>query len=84
MAGGPESVGKAVVLEAMKTAHREQRACRVYAFSGPGDLRAFELPLTVDGIVNVAGFLSASFHGGTDIVDPIESALDDIEQARWC
>jgi uncharacterized protein with von Willebrand factor type A (vWA) domain len=83
MAGGPETVGKAVVLEAMKTAHRESRPCRVYAFSGPGDLRSFELPLSVDGILNVAGFLSASFHGGTDIVDPIESALDDIEQARW-
>lgn len=83
MAGGPEAVGKAVVLEAMKTAHRERRDCRVYAFSGPGDLRAFDLPLTVDGIFSVAGFLSASFHGGTDIVDPIDSALDDIEQSRW-
>lgn len=83
MAGGPEAVGKAVVLEAMKTAHREKRACRVYAFSGPGDLRSFELPLTVDGIIGIANFLSASFHGGTDIVDPIESALDDVESSQW-
>jgi uncharacterized protein with von Willebrand factor type A (vWA) domain len=83
MAGGPEAVGKAVVLEAMKTAHREKRGCRVYAFSGPGDLQSFELPLTVDGIIDIANFLSASFHGGTDIVDPIERALDDVESSQW-
>lgn len=83
MAGGPETVGKAIVLEAMKIAHRERRACRVYAFSGPGDLHAFDLPMTVTGINLIAAFLGSSFHGGTDIVEPIEQALDDIEGSQW-
>ncbi len=83
MAGGPETVGKAVVLEAMKVAHRERRDCRVYAFSGPGDLQAFDLPMNVAGISRIAGFLSGSFHGGTDITEPIEQALDDLQESRW-
>ncbi|MFK7962843.1 MAG: VWA domain-containing protein [Burkholderiaceae bacterium] len=83
MAGGPEAVGKAVVLEAMKIAHRERRDCRVYAFSGPGDLTSFDLPMSVGGISRIAGFLAGSFHGGTDIVEPIEQALDDIQTSRW-
>lgn len=83
MAGGPEAVGKAVVLEAMKIAHRERRDCRVYAFSGPGDLTSFDLPMSAGGIGRIAQFLAGSFHGGTDIVEPIEQALDDIQSSRW-
>ena len=83
MAGGPEQVGKAVVLEAMRTAARERRACLLFAFSGPGDLREFELGPGFDGMAALAGFLSASFHGGTDIVEPIEAALARIETGAW-
>ena len=38
MRGGPENVAKAVVLEVLRVAHREQRACRLIAFGGPGEL----------------------------------------------
>jgi len=83
MAGGPEKVGKALVLEAMRTAARERRACLLLAFSGPGDLQELSLGRDADGICRLADFLSASFHGGTDIVAPLERALDLIEAHEW-
>lgn len=83
MAGGPEKVGKALVLEAMRTAARERRACLLLAFSGPGDLQELSLGRDADGICRLADFLSASFHGGTDIVAPLERALDLVEAHEW-
>jgi len=83
MAGGPEQVGKALVFEAMRTAARERRACLLLAFSGPGDLRQLEFGADADGLERLAGFLSRSFHGGTDIVDPVERALELIETRAW-
>lgn len=83
MAGGPEAVAKAVVLEAMRTAARERRACILLSFSGPGELSEMELGADVDSVKAVAQFLSRSFHGGTDIVEPFERALSLIEDAGW-
>ncbi len=39
MSGGPETVAKAVTLECMRSAHRQGRACYMYAFSGPSQVR---------------------------------------------
>jgi uncharacterized protein with von Willebrand factor type A (vWA) domain len=36
MRGAREVVAKALALECMRGAHRQQRACYLYAFSGPG------------------------------------------------
>jgi len=83
MAGGPEQVGKAMVFEAMRTAARERRTCLLLAFSGPGDLRQLELGADADGLERLADFLASSFHGGTDIVDPVERALDLLETGAW-
>ena len=38
MCGGPETVAKAVTLECMRSAHRQGRACYMYAFSGPSQV----------------------------------------------
>ncbi|HEY6100369.1 MAG TPA: hypothetical protein VIW03_13115, partial [Anaeromyxobacter sp.] len=46
MQGGAEVVAKAVVLEAVRTAHAQKRACHVFAFSGPGEV--LDMPLAVD------------------------------------
>lgn len=83
MSGAPEQVAKAIVLEAMRVAAAQRRACLLYAFSGPGDVSVFELAADADGLQAVAGFLAGSFHGGTDVCEPFERALAAIESERW-
>jgi hypothetical protein len=39
MQGARETVAKAVAVECMRGAHRQGRACFLYAFSGPGQVR---------------------------------------------
>lgn len=67
MAGLPERVAKAVVLEALRTAHAENRRCFLYAYSGPAQVLEHELSLSDDGLGRLMTFLSHSFGGGTDI-----------------
>lgn len=43
MYGGREVVAKALVLECMRGARTQSRKCYVYAFSGPGQVRALDL-----------------------------------------
>ena len=43
MYGGREVVAKALVLECMRGARTQSRKCYVYAFSGPGQVRALEI-----------------------------------------
>ncbi len=83
MNGAPEQIAKAVVLEAMRVASAQRRECLLYAFSGPGDLSTHTLGTDTDGVRALAGFLARSFHGGTDICEPFESALQAIETHRW-
>lgn len=83
MAGGPEQVGKALVFEAMRTAVRERRRCLLIAFSGPGDLAVLELAADAEGLERLASFLSRSFHGGTDVVDPLAHAISLVEGEHW-
>jgi len=83
MQGGAEAVAKAVVLEAMRTAHAQRRSCHVFAFGGPGELVEMELNLDSGGIERVTRFLGQSFHGGTDICAPLEKALARLEDSRW-
>jgi len=80
MAGAAERVAKAVVLEAMRSAGRQQRGCLVYAFSGPGQVQRVSMGSDVEGLVALARMLGDSFHGGTDIAEPIEAALADLRR----
>ncbi len=43
MRGAPETVAKAVVLQAVRTAHAERRGCRLIAFGGPDEIVEREL-----------------------------------------
>jgi len=83
MAGAAEQLAKAVVLEAMRSARHARRGCLVYAFGGPGEVRRTVLDHDVEGLVALAGLLSASFHGGTDIAEPIEAAVGDLGERQW-
>jgi uncharacterized protein with von Willebrand factor type A (vWA) domain len=83
MQGGAELVAKAVVLEAVRTAHAQRRACHVFAFSGPGEV--LEMPLAVDagGLERLTRFMGQGFGGGTDIGAPLERAIAKLDEEGW-
>lgn len=83
MQGGAEAVAKAVVLEAMRSAHAQQRACHVFAFGGPEEVVEMELGVDRAGIARVAEFLGQGFRGGTDICGPLERVVAKLEEQRW-
>lgn len=83
MAGQRENIAKALVLEALRVAHEENRPCYLIAFSGPGQIEAKELSLTPDGFQSLFSFLARSFHGGTDLVAPIREAVKLLDRERW-
>ena len=83
MQGGAENVAKAVVLEAMRSAHAQQRPCHVFAFGGPEELVEMELGVDSAGIARVTEFLGQAFRGGTDICGPLERVIAKLEEQRW-
>lgn len=83
MQGGAGMVAKAVVLEAVRTAHAQGRACHVFAFGGPDEVVDLEIAVDADGIDNLIRFLGQAFRGGTDICGPLEKAIARLEDDRW-
>ena len=83
MAGAAEQVAKAIALEAMRAARAARRGCLVYAFGGAGEVHRTRLDEDAQGLVALAQLLAVSFHGGTDIAQPIEAALTDVREAAW-
>ena len=83
MAGLPEQIAKAITLEAVRRAAQEKRLCQLYAFSGPGDVRAHTLSLDPRGLVALLDFLTSSFHGGTDVDAPLAAAIARLDHEKW-
>ncbi|MFW2372646.1 MAG: VWA domain-containing protein, partial [Gammaproteobacteria bacterium] len=83
MEGNPETLAKAIVLEVMRVAVREGRACLLLAFSGPDQIHQYELSNTEQGWQAILDAISLSFHGGTDISTVIEHACGLVEQESW-
>jgi uncharacterized protein with von Willebrand factor type A (vWA) domain len=83
MRGAPENVAKAVVLEVLRVAQRERRACRLIAFGGPGELLERDLELGRDGLHHLLDFMAQSFDGGTDLQAPLERVVDLVHGERW-
>jgi uncharacterized protein with von Willebrand factor type A (vWA) domain len=83
MRGGAEAVAKAVVLQAVRTAHAQQRACHLFAFSGPEEIVETELGLDGESIARLTQFMGQTFRGGTDISGPLERALDKLGERHW-
>ena len=83
MHGLPEQVAKALVLEALRTAHSEKRRCRLYAFSGPGQTAEHELALSPEGIGQLLEFLSLSFGGGSDPTAAMDRVLKQLQENEW-
>lgn len=80
MQGGAEAVAKATVLEAVRAAHAQQRACHLIAFSGPDEIIERKLGLDMQGIEELAGFLGQTFRSGTDICGPLARCLDLLQE----
>ncbi len=83
MHGLPETVAKALVLEALRTAHSERRRCRLYAFSGPGQTAEHELDLSPDGVGKLLEFLTVSFGGGSDPGTAIRRVFERLADGDW-
>lgn len=96
MAGAPEAIAKALVLEACVVAQRERRACWLLGFGGQNEV--VELALTgvlearaaaprlqtnADAPLNkLLSFLDQSFHGGTDLTEPLRRAVALLDRAE--
>lgn len=83
MHGLPETVAKALVLEALRIAHAEKRRCFLYAYSGPGQVLEYELSLSRDGISRLLAFLGHSFGGGNDETGVMAKVVARIEEQDW-
>lgn len=83
MRGGAESVAKAVVLEAARVAHSQQRACHVFAFGGPDEIVELTLSHDEHGVSQLVGFLGQAFRGGTDICGPLMRVLERLNESDW-
>jgi uncharacterized protein with von Willebrand factor type A (vWA) domain len=83
MQGVPETVSKAITLEAMRLAHAENRQCLLFAFGGRGSVNEHTLELSPAGIEGLCEFLAMSFSGGTDVEGPLLKACERIESDSW-
>jgi uncharacterized protein with von Willebrand factor type A (vWA) domain len=83
MHGEAEYIAKALTLEALRIAQIEQRACYVYAFSGPEQILEHELNLDRGGVLALLDFLQQSFQGGTDVSQALLRALAKQSTAQW-
>jgi uncharacterized protein with von Willebrand factor type A (vWA) domain len=83
MHGQPEKVAKAIVLEAVRTAHAEKRKCFLYAYSGPAQVMELELDLTQDGLGRLMEFIGFSFGGGNDEAGVFARVLRRLTENDW-
>lgn len=83
MHGLPEQVAKALVLEALRTAHAERRRCFLYSFSGPGQVHEQELDLSPDGVGRLLEFLGFSFGGGSDTTEVMTRVIARLAEREW-
>jgi len=83
MHGLPEKVAKALVLEAVRTAHAEKRRCFLYAYSGQGQVLEQELDLAPEGVGRLLSFLGISFGGGNDEMGVMEKVIHRLQEQDW-
>lgn len=83
MEGLPERVAKALVLEAMRTAHAEKRRCLLYAYGAPGEIVEHELDLADGGTGRLLDFLALSFGGGSDEMGVMSRVVARLEEEHW-
>ncbi len=80
MQGTPESIAKAVTLFLGIKAKNQNRPCFVINFST--NIEMFEVT-GATGITELTGFLSQSFHGGTDVAPALRYAIKLLETENY-
>ncbi len=83
MQGEPERLAKAIVLEILRLAIGQNRRCYIIAFSGPGQIIEHNLEFGRAGMKALIRFLQQSFFGGTEMLEPIYTALRRINRKKW-
>jgi uncharacterized protein with von Willebrand factor type A (vWA) domain len=83
MHGMPETVAKALVLQAVRTAHAEKRPCYMYSYSGPENVLEHELDLSGDGITRLLDFLGFTFGGGNDEAGVMARVVKRLKENDW-
>eukprot|EP00929_Paragymnodinium_shiwhaense_P043597 TRINITY_DN22410_c0_g2_i3.p1 TRINITY_DN22410_c0_g2~~TRINITY_DN22410_c0_g2_i3.p1 ORF type:complete len:1399 (-),score=279.90 TRINITY_DN22410_c0_g2_i3:463-4191(-) len=84
MCGPREMVGKALVLEGMRQAHKQRRRCYLYAFSSKDELEEFDLEMSPVGMRNLLEFLGNSFQGGTSLDAALSASVGKLTaQDAW-
>ncbi len=83
MQGGAEAVAKATVLEAVRVAWAQKRACHVFAFGGPSEIVDLEIGADPQGLERLIEFIGQTFRGGTDICGPLEAVIARLADERW-
>uniref|UniRef100_A0A7S0RJC1 VWFA domain-containing protein n=1 Tax=Chlamydomonas leiostraca TaxID=1034604 RepID=A0A7S0RJC1_9CHLO len=83
MRGAREAIAKALALECMRAAREQERACYVFAFSGPAEVRELELNNDMKSVNNLLDFLEKVFNGGSDFNEPVKRCLDRLTDAKW-
>eukprot|EP00210_Caulerpa_lentillifera_P001838 g1767.t1 len=84
MQGARETVAKALVLECLRGAHRQNRSCYLYAFSGYNNIKEMELSTEVQSLSKLLDFLEHSFHGGTDVNGALQLSIERLQDKNWC
>lgn len=83
MRGAPEAVAKAVVLQALRTAHATRRECRLIAFGGEGEIVEHALSLTPQGLDALLAVMGQAFDGGTDLQQPLARAIETVHESGY-
>lgn len=83
MRGAPETIAKAVVLEALRVTREHRRGLRLIAFGAAGEVLERDLGDGVGGVTALLDLLGQAFDGGTDVQAPIEAAARALHDRRW-
>ncbi len=83
MAGEPETIARAITLEALRLAAAEGRDCLVIAFSGEGQMMRWRPDFSRRGYRDLLGFLRQRFHGGTDVASALRAAIEQLDEDGW-
>ena len=76
-------MAKALVLECLRSAHRQCRGCYLYAFSSFTDIRELELSVDQPSLIRLLDFLEHSFEGGTDVTRALELSIERVQKKEW-
>jgi uncharacterized protein with von Willebrand factor type A (vWA) domain len=81
MCGAPEAIAKALSLAIVQTIHASGRGAWLISFSD--HIRSFDLANPQKDLQAFAEFLTAGFHGGTDLRPALAEALRLLKEELW-